>query len=360
LKALKRHGRTKARRWDSARVWTLPAEVVRGHNASHGRRFDREIGADNRREHSEVEGKAPERNLRVTPRGTVDGSIAAACGNTGGARLEGEPNAPRRPTTHELRCASPRQRSRADRRESVCAPPVAPEPSQGAARTANTVVGLEPSRCKSSEGSGRKPRAGRARGSTRPGSAPATRQGRGAAGSLRGTSGGAAGTPAAWCGDRTRRRQSPRGTRSPGALTQRRDHRTPAESKALRSTIGVLARATAGATVQRREGSDAGNRGRLRRRDNSLKGEPWTRQRGETNARSRQRRKPSRACETLRTERSAERELRVCVDSAGPRREEGETNPREGAPVERPGQTTGARTPEWRRRALEVSSPVKR
>jgi hypothetical protein len=55
----------------------------------------------------------------------------------------------------------------------------------------------------------------------------------------------------------------------------------------------------------------------LRAGDNPLKGEPWTWQRGETNPQGRWWRKPSWACETPWTDRSASWEPRACVDAAG-------------------------------------------
>jgi hypothetical protein len=60
-----------------------------------------------------------------------------------------------------------------------------------------------------------------------------------------------------------------------------------------------------------------GNRFVLRAGDNPLKGEPWTWQRGETNPQGRWWRKPSWACETPWTDRSASWEPRACVDAAG-------------------------------------------
>jgi len=51
---------------------------------------------------------------------------------------------------------------------------------------------------------------------------------------------------------------------------------------------------------------------RLDRRRKPLEREPWTRQRDETSAQGTRRSKPSRACETLRAERSRARDAR-CV-----------------------------------------------
>ncbi len=47
-----------------------------------------------------------------------------------------------------------------------------------------------------------------------------------------------------------------------------------------------------------------------------LEREPWTRQRSEINAQGSRRSKPSRACETLRTERDRARDAWFTVDSA--------------------------------------------
>src|SRR4051794_2152711 len=82
---------------------------------------------------------------------------------------------------------------------------------------------------------------------------------------------------------------------------------SPRGEKALKSRARRLARVTPQAfRVQRQEGMNGpGNPVRLRARDNPLEGKPWTWLRGETNPQGRWRSKPSRACETPRTERSA-------------------------------------------------------
>jgi hypothetical protein len=96
------------------------------------------------------------------------------------------------------------------------------------------------------------------------------------------------------------------GTRVSRGLERAREaSRTPGWSKTLRSTRSSLApgnRQARGANGARVTATDEVVRPGRRRKP--LEREPWTRQRDETGAQGTRRSKPSRACETLRAERS--------------------------------------------------------
>jgi len=111
------------------------------------------------------------------------------------------------------------------------------------------------------------------------------------------------------CPGETRWRRKPRRGAEPRRLHRRRGHRTPAKEQ--RPEVGAHVAGlweTAEATgVNRHEGKGPGNRARLLREGQTPEGrEPWTWQRGETNPQFQWRRKPSRACETPRTDRSGD------------------------------------------------------
>ena len=87
--------------------------------------------------------------------------------------------------------------------------------------------------------------------------------------------------------------------------------RIPIGTKTLRSTRRSLVsgnRQVSGANGERVDGHREVVR--LGRRIKPLKREPWTRQRSEIDAQGTERSKPSRACETLRAERSRARDAR--------------------------------------------------
>jgi len=107
----------------------------------------------------------------------------------------------------------------------------------------------------------------------------------------------------------TWRRRNPRGNRAwTTAKPRRRSHGLSHGEKALRAgRRRVALRATEAARRrQRREGTKHRRDVSAVREGNSLKGEPWTWQWGEINPRADWRSKPSRACETPRTETQRE------------------------------------------------------
>jgi hypothetical protein len=81
------------------------------------------------------------------------------------------------------------------------------------------------------------------------------------------------------------------------------------------TTAGASGQLLAGRHRQRREGTGLDERYRLTRGRKPLKREPWTRQRDETSPRGARRRKPSRVCETPRTEPRRAWDARRNVDS---------------------------------------------
>ena len=109
------------------------------------------------------------------------------------------------------------------------------------------------------------------------------------------------------------------GYRAGGGLNHHCSPRTRERRKALEAGTVPWRRwvkLRAGGRCKRQEGN-GGRRARAASREGkTLKSEPWTWQRGETNPQDRWRRKPSRACETPRTERSGPGTPAI-VDSAG-------------------------------------------
>ena len=134
-------------------------------------------------------------------------------------------------------------------------------------------------------------------------------------------------------GGRTRRRRSPGGARIGRSSNRFRRHRTlRGEQGPEAEGGGAGAGQTAGASTKTARGHDSAGESRYgsAERDKPLKGKPWTRLRGETNPQGRWRSKPSRTCETSRTERQlGEWDLRASVDAACWCRDEGTRTPRE-------------------------------
>ena len=107
-------------------------------------------------------------------------------------------------------------------------------------------------------------------------------------------------------GGRTRRRKSPGGARVGRGFNRFRRHRTLRGEQGPEVGGGTAgAGHTAGASARTARGHDSAGESRYGSagRDKPLKGKPWTWLRGETNPQGRWRSKPSRTCETSRTER---------------------------------------------------------